>query len=109
MHVKARGLGKRSDSTKSLGWRAEQLFGDEVTAWRVKRMSELCTRRLLDSRRKLRLAIHQPVKIHGVHHQEPCGYHSRYRRRTPHATQRRNLAEEMAGTKPEMLVLQFYF
>src|ERR1700687_2955433 len=104
MQVKAHGPGKRSDPTKLLRWCAGQLFGDEITIWRAKLMSELCTCRFLDPRRKLRLAIHQAVEVIGVQHQEPCGYYGRYRRRTPRAAQRRNLTEEMAGTKPEMLV-----
>ena len=71
-------------------------------------MSELFMRRFLDPRRKLRLAIHQAVEVIGVQHQESCGHHGRHGRRTPRATQRRDLAEILAGTKPEMLVRQFY-
>src|ERR1700730_12757606 len=109
MQIKGRGPGKRSDSTKLLNGCAGHLFGDKITVWRIKRTSELCTRRLLDPRRKLRLAIHLAVEVVGVQHQESCGHHGRYSRRTPRAAQRRNLAEKMAGTQPEMLVPQFYF
>jgi hypothetical protein len=96
MQVKGRGPGKRSDSTKLLNGCAGHLFGDKITVWRIKRMSELCTRRLLDPRRKLRLAIHQAVEVVGVQHQESCGHHGRYSRRTPRAAQ----SGELLATTP---------
>jgi hypothetical protein len=46
--------------------RDDRAPGDEIPVLRVKRMSELFTRRFLDPCCKRRLAVHQSMKIKGV-------------------------------------------
>ena len=46
--------------------RDDRAPGDEIPVLRIKRMSELFTRRFLDPCCKRRLAVHQSMKIKGV-------------------------------------------
>src|ERR1700726_1394904 len=86
-----------------------QLFGHDIAALRIERVSEFFARRLLDPGGKRWLAVHQSVKIQGVQYQQACWRHGRHGCRATRAAQRRDLAKELAGAEPQMLVTQLYF
>src|SRR6476646_8553021 len=83
-----------------------KFFADHVALGRDDIAPDPTAYDLANALRNARLAIHKGVEVVGVQHQQTRPRDSGNRPRAPGPAQRRDLAEEMAGTKPNALALE---